>query len=208
MALFPTTVRSPRLRYELVHPDWTDPLELYEHVHADAPDIEAVTRWMTWDPHAHPKETADFVAHAGETFDDDDGVTFAIYPRDGEDGAGEFAGTSGLNVEWDRRRADFGVWLRKRFWGRGYSGERARALAALAFGVLDLEVVTVSHAVDNENSGRAIEKYVESLGGRREGRLRNDVVIGGEPRDAVQYSVSAEEWRAATGGDYEATFEW
>jgi RimJ/RimL family protein N-acetyltransferase len=101
-----------------------------------------------------------------------------------------------------------GVWFRKPFWGRGYSGERARTLAALAFDVLDIEVVCVTHDPDNEKSGQAIEKDVEALGGRREGRVRNGVVIGGEPRDTVRYSITAEEWQEATGGEYDAEFEW
>ena len=208
MALFPTAARSPRLRYELVHPDRFDPYDLYEHARAGAPDIDEVTTWMTWDPHAHPKETAEFVEFVGGQFDDDEGVTFAVYPRDGEDGAGEFAGTCGLSVDWNLRRGELGVWFRKPFWGRGYSGERARTLAALAFDVLDLEVVCVTHDPDNEKSGRAIEKYVESLGGRREGVVRNGVVIGDEPRDTVRYSITAEEWQEATGGGYDAEFEW
>jgi RimJ/RimL family protein N-acetyltransferase len=208
MGLFPTTAESPRLRYEALHPDRTDPRELYRHVGADAPNVEEMTRWMTWDPHPHQKATAEFVDRAGEAFEAEEGVTFAVYPRDGEDGAGELAGTSSLDVDWDRQRGTFGVWFRKRFWGRGYSGERARTLAALAFDVLDLEVVAVTHAPANENSRRAIEKYVDALGGRREGRIRNDIVLGDEPRDAVRYSVAVDEWRAATGGDYEATFEW
>ena len=208
MALFPRAAENPRLRYELVHPEAFDPYEMYEHVREGAPDIEEITTWMTWDPHAHPKETAEFVAFAGEQFDDDEGVTFAIYPRDGEDGAGEFAGVCGLSVDWNLRRAELGVWLRKPFWGRGYSGERARTLAALAFDVLDLGVVCVSHYPDNEKSGRAIEKYVESLGGRREGTVRNGVVIDDEPRDVVRYSVTAAEWQETTGGEYDADFTW
>ena len=208
MSLFPVAAESPQLRYELVHPDRFDIWEMYEHAHEGVDGIEALTRWVRWDPHAHPKETAEFVAFAGAQYDDDEGVTFAVYPRDGEDGAGEFAGTCGLTVDWDRRRAELGIWLRRRFWGRGYSGERARLLAALAFDVLDIEVVCVTHIPDNEKSSRAIEKYVESLGGRREGRIRNGVVIGGEPRDTVRYSVMSEEWQDATGGEYDAEFEW
>jgi ribosomal-protein-alanine N-acetyltransferase len=208
MALFPTTIETPRLRYEVVHPDHFDPYEMYEHVQRGAPNIEEMTEWVMWDPHQHPKETLEFVEHAGTQFDDSEGVDYAIYPRDGEDGAGEFTGTCNLSVDWDRRRGDLGICLRKRFWGRGYSGERARALVALAFDVLDLEVVGVTHAPDNENSRRAIEKYVDALGGRKEGLLRNEIVIGGEPRDAVRYSITADEWQEATDGEYEATFEW
>lgn len=53
--------------------------------------------------------------------------------------------------------------------GRGYSGERAGALLELAFDRLDLATVAVSHLPDNENSKRAVEKYVERFGGRYEG---------------------------------------
>jgi RimJ/RimL family protein N-acetyltransferase len=208
MALFPSEATSDRLRYELVHPETFDPFELYEHVNRGVEGIEELTRWVTWDPHAHPRETAEFVEFVGGQYDDDEGVTFAIYPQNGEDGAGEFAGLCGLGVDWDRRRGELGVWLRQRFWGRGYSGERARTLAALAFEGLDLEVVSVSHDPDNERSRRAIQKYVDALGGRKAGRIRNDIVIGGEPRDVVQYSIAAEEWQAATGGEYDSSFEW
>jgi RimJ/RimL family protein N-acetyltransferase len=208
MALFPTGIETSRLRLEPVHPAYLDPYEMYEHVSTEAPDIEEATRWVTWDPHDHPQTTAEYIERSKEGFDEAESATYVLYQRDGEDGAGEFAGTGTLAVDWDRRRGNLGVWLRKRFWGRGYSGERAQALVALAFDVLELEVVGVTHDPENDNSRRAIEKYVDSLGGRKEGVIRNDIVIDGEPRDSVRYSISAEEWREATGGDYEAAFEW
>ncbi|WP_336135909.1 GNAT family N-acetyltransferase [Natronomonas amylolytica] len=208
MALFPTVIESPRLRFEVVHPDHYDPYELYEHVRVGAPNIEEITEWVTWDPHKHPKETLEFVEQVGEQFDEGEGVDYAIYLRNGEDGACEFAGACNLSVDWDRRCGNLGVWFRKPFWGRGYSGERARALVALAFDVLDIDVVSVTHAPDNEKSQRAIETYIDALGGRKEGLIRNGLVMGGEPRDTVRYSITAAEWQDATGGEYEATFEW
>jgi RimJ/RimL family protein N-acetyltransferase len=208
MALFPTEIETPRLRFEVLHPDRFGPYEMYEHTREGTSGIESVTEWVTWDPHAHPKETMEYIEHVGEQFDDDEGADYAIYPRDGENGAGEFAGACNLAVDWDRRRGNLGVWFRERFWGRGYSGERARALVALAFDVLDLAVVNVSHAPENEQSKRAIEKYVHALGGRKEGLIRNELLMGGEPRDVVQYSITDDEWREATGGEYDASFEW
>jgi ribosomal-protein-alanine N-acetyltransferase len=58
--------------------------------------------------------------------------------------------------------------------------------------------VTVSHDPANENSQRAIERYVDRFGGHQEGHIRNDTLMNGEPRDSVRYSISREEWRAAT----------
>lgn len=93
-------------------------------------------------------------------------------------------------------------------WGNGYSGERAAALAALAFDHLDLASLRVGHDPDNDQSRRAVEKYVDRFGGRKDGTVRNEVPFPDGPvRDEVRYSVSAGEW-AASGVDPDVTFEW
>lgn len=196
MSLFPRTLESDRLRYERVHPDDLDPLELYEHVRADAPHIDEVTRHVNWDPYPHPKQAEDWVARCGEEFEAGDAANYVIRPTDGEH-ADEFAGLAGIDPDWERRRATLGTWLRNPFWGRGYSGERAGRFLDLAIERLDLEVVAITHAVENEQSQPAIEKYVERHGGRREGRIRNDLVVDGDPRDVLRYSVAREEWADA-----------
>lgn len=66
MASFPMRAESRRFRYGVVYPERIDTYELYEHVRTRADGIEDVTRWMKWDPHWHPKETAEFVASVGE----------------------------------------------------------------------------------------------------------------------------------------------
>ncbi len=199
MSMFPDELETDRLRLERIDGSF-DPLELYPHVAESAPDIDETTEFVTWRPHRHPKETAEFVDHVADAAADDEGATYAVYPREGQPRAGEFAGTAALGVDWDRRLAEFGMWLRTPFWGHGYSGERAAAFMAVAFERLDLEAVAVSHHVDNERSARAIEKYVEAAGGRREGVLRNfHATETGEVFDAVRYTVTAAEWRASQG---------
>lgn len=197
MSLFPDEIRTDRLRLERIDETF-DPLELYPHLAESADDIDETTEYVSWRPHNHPKETAEFVDHVAEAATEGDGATYAIYPREGEPRAGEFAGTAALSPDWDRRLAQFGMWLRKPFWGNGYSGERAGAFMAVAFERLDLEAVAVTHHVDNEQSARAIEKYVEAAGGRREGELRNfHATQTDEVFDVVRYSVTAEEWRSS-----------
>lgn len=95
--------------------------------------------------------------------------------------------------DWNRRTATLGTWLRKPFWGQGYSGERAARMLELAFDRLDLELVAVTHDPENDNSRRAIEKYVDRFGGRKEGRIRNDVVIDGQPHESIRYSIARKE---------------
>lgn len=200
MSPFPTSVTTGRLRLERLDADAVSLHDLYE-VCAHDDGIDAVTEHVTWDPHAHPKETQEFVERAVEGWEAGEDATYVVRPREGEDGAGEFAGTAGLHPDWDRQRAELGTWLRRRFWGREYAAERAHALMTVAFDHLDLDVVVARCFVENERSRRAIEKYVEAAGGRHEGRLRNDAVDGSGPRDVHRYSVAREEWRGSAAAD-------
>lgn len=193
MRLFPTEMESERLRYELLEPETFNPFELYKYVNTEAPHIEEITEYMTWEPYAHPKIAFDWVKQCGEDTEAGEGIIYVLRPKEGEQ-AGELAGLAGLDVDWDRRLATMGTWLRKPFWGREFSGERAGRLLELAFDRLDLEVVAVTHDPENEQSARAIQKYVERFGGQKTGRIRNDIVVGGEPRDSIRYSISRVEW--------------
>lgn len=206
--LFPDAVVTDRLRLERVDVDDAGALDLYEHWQADAPNIDETTEYVSWEPYAHPHGVAETLGRATERADDREGAMFLIRPRDGEKGAGEFAGTAGLFVDWDCQMAVLGTWLRKQFWGRGYSGERADAMLKLAFDRLDLELVRVSHLPANENSERAITKYVERHGGRREGQFRNRVSFeNGSVHDTVEYSVRHEEWADADGARTAVSFD-
>nr|WP_198667942.1 GNAT family protein [Saliphagus sp. LR7] len=196
MDLFPETIETDRLRLEAADPETVDVLEFYEICSSD-PGIDEVTEYVTWEPHSTPKETVDFLERVDEGREENERASYMVYPREGEEGAGEIAGMAGFGVDWDRRTMTLGTWLRKRFWGRGYSGERAAAFMAVAFDRLDLDCVAVTADADNDRSNRAIEKYVEAHGGRREGLVRNFVVIDGEPEDCHRYTVSREEWEAS-----------
>ncbi|EMA66849.1 GCN5-related N-acetyltransferase [Halorubrum aidingense JCM 13560] len=196
--MFPETIETDRLRLVPRWPEHVDLDDCYRICSSD-PGIDEVTEHVTWDPHETKKETLEFLERGRERWEEGEAVNYVIHPREGEDGAGEIAGFGGFTIDWEKRTAVLGTWLRKRFWGRGYSGERAAALAEVAFADLDLDLVAVSHLPQNEQSQRAIEKYVNRLGGRREGLLRNHITfMDGSVHDEVRYSISKEEWRKAT----------
>ena len=203
--LFPETIETDRLRLERLGPDTVDPRDYYEVCSSD-PGIEDITERMPWEPHDHPKESLDVLERVAEKFADGEAATYGVRPREGEDGAGVFAGQTALRVDWDRQVGTLGIWLRKRFWGRGYSGERAAALVALAFDRLDLEVVSVSHEPDNDRSRRAVDRYVDRFGGRREGRIRNRLPFEDGPRDVVRYTISQEAYRDSRPDDLGVRF--
>ncbi|MEF8831504.1 MAG: GNAT family N-acetyltransferase, partial [Halobacteriales archaeon] len=185
--MFPSVIETDRLRLERFALDNLDVLSYYE-VCSSAPGIEEMTEYVLWSPHDHPEESRAFVRDREEAWETREAADYVIRPKDPHPDVGPrvvpdveygpFAGQTGLQVDWDRLMGTLGLWLRKPFWGRGYSGERAAALFELAFEQLDLDLVAVTHHPDNNKSRRAIEKYVERFGGRREGELRN--FIGGE----------------------------
>jgi ribosomal-protein-alanine N-acetyltransferase len=159
MSLFPIEMDSERLRYERLHPNDVDPWELYEYTHVDAPNIDEITEHVSWNPYTHPKEAFNWVERCGERFETGEGATYVLRPKGGED-EGKLAGLGGLHPNWDVQSATLGIWLRKPFWGRGYSGERAAQMLEIAFSRLNLETVVATHDPANDNSKRAIEKYI------------------------------------------------
>jgi ribosomal-protein-alanine N-acetyltransferase len=198
--MFPEIIESRRLRFEPRTTDYVDPLTAYEFCKEGAPGIDEVTRYVPWEPHPHPKETLDFLERGRKKWDDREEAGYVIRlrtPEAEDDDVGDIVGFTGANLDWKKRTATLGLWVRPQYWGRGYSGERAIALASLAFDRLDLDLLSVTHQVDNEQSERAITKYVERMGGRREGTLRNIGTGRDGPVDEVRYSVSQEEWNTA-----------
>ncbi|GAA0228823.1 GNAT family N-acetyltransferase [Haladaptatus pallidirubidus] len=199
--MFPERIETERLVLEALTHENVDVFELYQHNAHDAPDIDEVTEFVPWEPHATPKETKDFIDAAAKNRAEGEGAEFLIRLQEGEKGTSshdtgtdEIVGLAGINVEWERRTGTLGIGLRKPFWGRGYSGERADALIELAFETLDLELVAVDHFDGNEKSKRAIEKYVEAHGGQYDGILRNWYPDGDDVRDAHRYTVTREQW--------------
>lgn len=199
--LFPAVVETDRLRFERVGRDAVDVRELYRICSGD--DAAAVFEHVPFSPHRTPKETFDFLVACEERWEEGEAAEYALRRR--EDGA--FVGLTSLDCEWDRDVAKPGIWLRKRFWGRGYARERARALLTLAFDRLDFGLVAAGVAAGNERSRRAVETYVEGAGGRFEGVIRRGLPLSADDvRDEARYSVSHGEWREAGGVDDSVRF--
>jgi len=73
-------------------------------------------------------------------------------------------------VGFGRRPAgelEFGYWIARHHWGRGYATEAGRAMLAAARHSLRLERLVAGHFLDNPASGRVLEK----LGFRPVGRI-------------------------------------
>ncbi|WP_264780990.1 GNAT family protein [Haladaptatus sp. T7] len=194
--LFPERIETERLVLERMCRENVTPHELYDLF--SGPGVSEVFEHVPQSPYRTVNEPRELITNADERWSDGTSAAYAIRPDDGEPHADELAGTTFLFPEWERRTARFGLLLGKRFWGRGYSGERAAALLRVTFDRLDLELATVGHNVGNEKSRRAIEKYVEAHGGRHDCVLRNWVPMDDEIADMHRYTITREQYREAT----------
>jgi RimJ/RimL family protein N-acetyltransferase len=72
-------------------------------------------------------------------------------------GAPELIGAVGFGLRPTGER-EFGYWIARRHWGRGYATEAGRALLATARHGLRLRRLDAGHFLDNPASGRVLEK--------------------------------------------------
>lgn len=194
--LFPERIETERLRLERLCLDTVDCFEYYECCSRHEPAIDEVTRYLPWDTHETVKETRDYLEELDEKWEAGTRAEYVIRPKPGEPGGGEIAGSGGLIVDWETQTGYPAIWLRKRFWGRGYSGERATAMIELAFERLDLDLVAVPVQDGNEKSRRAVEAYVTDHGGQYDGIVRNSTVRpDGTIIDHHRYTITREQYR-------------
>jgi RimJ/RimL family protein N-acetyltransferase len=85
----------------------------------------------------------------------------------------------------EEHRASIGYWVAPAERGRGVATQAVRLLARWALIRLSLQRLELYHFVGNDASARVAEK----AGFQREGVLRAYVVVRGEPRDCVMYSL-------------------
>ena len=198
--LFPETITTDRLRLERLCHETVDVFEYHVLCSRQEPAIGEVTEYLPWEPHETVKETHDYIDELESEWEAGTRAEYVIRPKEGAPGAGEAVGAGGLLVDWETRTGRPAIWLRKAFWGNGYSGERAEAMLELAFDRLGLELVAVPVEDGNDRSKQAVETYVEAYGGGYDGPVRNATVRpDGCIIDHHRYTVTEAQYRDAAG---------
>lgn len=195
--MLPETVETDSLVLRPLDADHVDPFDLYECYRASREGVGAVFEHVPQEPFDTPKDAHDWLVDAADEWDEAAAAKYGAFVRE----TGALAGTAALSLDWDRRGGSLGVILDRDHWGNGYAGECAMALAEVAFDRLDLETVTIGFETGNERSRSVVEEFVDSLGGRKEGVLRNATPIDDRLVDHHRYSVTREEWDRASDGD-------
>ncbi len=115
---------------------------------------------------------------------EDFGMLVFVCAADG--GEGELVGGTGLHrIDWALRKFEIGYWRRSGCGGRGFITEAVRAVARMAFDVLDARRVEIRMDDDNVASW----KLAERAGFTLEALLRFDSLTpAGEPRSTRIYA--------------------
>lgn len=102
-------------------------------------------------------------------------------------------GTCGFN-DWSaaHRWAELAYDLARPHWGTGLMRRAVAAVLRWSFGLNQIDRVHAYVRVDNERSGRLLER----LGFQREGRLRNFRICRGRPHDFDIYGLLRSEWES------------
>lgn len=113
-----------------------------------------------------------------------------------EQSSGALLGITSLHrIDWARRCAGLGYWIRRCAWGKGAATEAAEAVIEHAFCDLTLNRLELHVAPDNPASLRVVEK----LGFQREGLARDAELVDGEYRDHIQFSLLRSDLFGALG---------
>ena len=145
--------------------------------------INRIEYMLPIDPAIVPEYVASLQASDTEAF-------FAILDENGE-----FVGTARIaHIDWRMGVGNIGVMIGdKQSWGKGLATDVVRTLADYAFNLLSLRKLISAPSGGNVGMCRCFEK----VGFRREGCIRQDLLIRGEYFDRICYGMFRDEFEAA-----------
>jgi RimJ/RimL family protein N-acetyltransferase len=169
---------------------------LYEAATEASRDPEFV-RWMPWCHAGYTiEESRDFVEKTVANWREAEdawraSMQFGYGIFDAQ--TAKFIGGTGLNrPDVTHRLFNLGYWIRPSAQNRGAASAATRLLARAGFEDLpELERIEIAASVGNVASLKTAEK----AGAQREGVLRNRLLIGGKPHDAVMFSFIREDFQ-------------
>jgi ribosomal-protein-alanine N-acetyltransferase len=140
-------------------------------------------------PHTYENGVAEeWIETHAETFEKDQGVTFAIVLKKN----GILIGAIDILVRMIHEWAELAYWIGKPYWNQGYCTEAAKEVLRYGFDQLGVNRIYARHMTKNPASGRVLQK----IGMTREGILRQALKRFGKFEDAVLYSILQDDFYA------------
>jgi RimJ/RimL family protein N-acetyltransferase len=150
----------------------------------------AVIRYTLF-PLSTPEWASNFVEYALAEGDKENRESYVLALERLEDE--RFIGLGGLLIKPDPLQAELWYCLEQPSWGQGYATEAVRALLHYGADELGLHRIWAHVVPDNPASIQVLEK----VGMRREGHMREGLLIRGAWHDAYLYAILEREWLAA-----------
>jgi RimJ/RimL family protein N-acetyltransferase len=159
--------------------------EITEAIQESIPEISA---WMGWcTPEYDEAASRTFIAAVVDAWESGSQYVFAITDPQ----TNRYLGTISLNhIHQTYRLANLGYWVRTSETGRGVATRAARLIARFGFEQLGLLRAEIVVAVGNQPSLRVAEK----TGAKREGVLRNRLIIREKVLDGVMHSLTPQDF--------------
>ena len=169
------TLKTPRLTLRRYRTE--DAPAMYKNWASDP----EVTRFLTWNAHKDPSETAAIVAAWVETYESEETYHWGIEYE------GELIGDLAVVLaNWKHGYAVLGYCLGRAYWGKGIMSEAVKAVTAFLIREVGYHRIIIRHAVKNPASGRVAEK----CGFTREGVQREHFLNrDGEFLDIAMWAI-------------------
>lgn len=144
--------------------------------------LDALIPWMSWAHLRYSEDEADeYIRSARRNWDAGTQYVFAV--SEARDGA-MLGAVSLSHIHPVYHFCNLGYWIRASRHGNGFAGRAARLAAKFAFEQVGLVRVEIVVAVGNEASLKVAEK----TGARREGILRNRILVREKVYDGIMFA--------------------
>ena len=149
--------------------------------------LDEVTRYLLWTPHLNIDETKGYIEYVRREYRKGSVADWAI----SLDSESRMIGTVGFSaVDRENNSVELGYVLNPLYWGKGYAREALRRAVEAAFCELGAHRVQLRIMDGNVRS----ENVALACGFRKEGSLRDLLLVNGAYRTIHIYSLVSDEY--------------
>ncbi|MCC8191443.1 MAG: GNAT family N-acetyltransferase [Ruminococcus sp.] len=171
----------------------TDRLILRRFTIADAEGMfnnwasdDDVTKYLTWPTHQNVEMTREYINYCLQGYSESAFYTWVMESKESHELIGSI---SVVKIDEVIDGLELGWAIGKKFWGKGYTAEAAKAVLDVLFDKVGANCIYAQHDVNNPNSGRVMQK----IGMKYEGTLRQSDRNNQGIADMAHYSIIRDE---------------
>lgn len=173
-------LETERLILRKINPQ--DEEDIFEYASDDE-----ISKFVTWDTHKSVDDTRKFIKFTLERYERDEAGEWGIVLKENQKLVGA-VGFTGYSVK--NRHAEIGYVLSRKYWGQGIMPEAVNRILKFAFEEMGLNRIECFHVLENEKSGRVMQKVGMSF----EGISRERIYCKNRYWDVKQYAILRSDW--------------